>query len=248
MKSTVLLEICVDSVQSAVAAEEGGARRVELCCNLPSGGLTPSAGLIAMVRQRVPIALHVMIRPRPGDFCYDPDEFAAMKRDVLMARELGADGVVFGILMESGQIDSERTRCLVEMARPLSTTFHRAFDMCIDIDKALELLVATGVDRILTSGSASRAEDGAATIAHLVSVAQNRITIMAGGGIRENNVARVIAATGIRELHANLAFPAPRPPQLPHQEILLRAIQRCDSPPMVVTKESVRRLLEATSI
>lgn len=247
VKTPILLEICVDSLQSAVAAEQGGAHRVELCSGLSEGGITPSAGLIATVRQGVSLGLHVMIRPRPGDFCYDTDEFAAMKKDVLMAKQLGADGVVFGILKENEEIDSDRTRSLVEIARPLSATFHRAFDISHDLESALEVLVQAGVNRILTSGGASTAEEGVATIARLVAVAPNHINLIAAGRIRENNVAHIIATTGVTEIHANLALPAPKTSHLAHQKSLMSAIQDRESQRVVVTKDRVRRLLESAS-
>jgi copper homeostasis protein len=183
MSNRVIVEVCVDSLDSALAAERGGAQRVELCSGLMEGGVTPSAGLIATTRQKVSIGLHVMIRPRPGDFCYSPDEFSVMQRDVLMAKQLGADGLVFGILDLDGSVDVPKTRQLVELARPLKTTYHRAFDMSADLGRSLEQVIETGADRILTSGGEPTAVEGAETLRSLVELANGRVIVMACGGI-----------------------------------------------------------------
>jgi len=200
----VLLEVTVDSVASAVAAEQGGVHRIELCGSLEAGGITPSAGLIAMVRKRVAVPLHVLVRPRAGDFCYTADEFEVMKRDVLLAKQLGAHGLALGILTSERRVDVPRTRELVELARPLSVTFHRAFDATADLPAALEDVVSTRADRILTSGGAATAERGAAVIARLVALAATRIIILACGHIREHNVVTLVSATGVKEVHASL--------------------------------------------
>jgi copper homeostasis protein len=247
MNNSVLLEICVDSTESALAAERGGAQRVELCGGLVEGGITPSAGLIENVRQKLNISLHVIIRPRGGDFCYTADEFESMKRDVRTAKQLGADGVVFGILTETGQADAARTRSLVELALPLSTTFHRAFDMSADLNQTLEDLIGAGVDRVLTSGGGQNAEDGIATIAGLVTTAKDRIAVMVGGGIRETNVGRIVAETGAREIHANVGHAVPSPMLYRNNKISLGAIEGREYQRMVVLHDKVRRLLEAAS-
>ena len=146
------LEICLDSVESAMNAERGGADRVELCAGLPEGGTTPSAGMIAAVRKQISIGLQVMVRPRGGDFCYSAEEFGIMQRDVLIAKQLGAGGVVFGVLDLEGNLDKPRMRQLIELARPLKITCHRAFDMAFDFERALNDLIELGVDRVLYLG------------------------------------------------------------------------------------------------
>jgi copper homeostasis protein len=194
------IEVCVDSVESAMAAERGGADRVELCDNLLEGGTTPSAGAIAIARERLKIKLQVIIRPRGGDFCYSDVEFAVMRHDVALAKQLGADGVVIGILTSDGEIDVARTRELIELARPLSVTFHRAFDMSRDPYRALEQLIELGVDRILTSGQEPSVIEGLDLIAELVRLAGDRVIIMPGGGT-ERNIHKVVARSGVREAH-----------------------------------------------
>jgi copper homeostasis protein len=187
-----------------MSSERGGAQRVELCSNLAEGGVTPSAGLIAMVRKRVAIATHVLIRPRAGDFCYSADEFEVMKRDIVLAKQLGANGVVLGILDERKRVDIARTRDLVELARPLSVTFNRAIDESSDMLTALEDVVRSGANRILTSGGAPTADAGGGMIADLVKASAGRIGIIACGTIREHNVAEIVTSTGVHEVHARL--------------------------------------------
>jgi copper homeostasis protein len=194
------VEICVDSAAGAVAAERGGADRVELCANLLEGGTTPSAGCIKRARQ-VKIGLFVMIRARGGDFLYQPDELEVMREDIRVAKDLGADGVVFGCLTADGNINCSQTEQLLKLAKPLQVTCHRAFDMSINPERALEDLVALGVDRVLTSGQESSALEGMALIGALHKQAAGRICVMAGGGITLQNVERLIDSTGITEFH-----------------------------------------------
>ena len=247
MSHPVILEICVDSSESALAAERGGAHRVELCGDLLEGGITPSAGLIETVRKRVRIGVHVIIRPRGGDFCYTADEFESMKRDVLAAKHLGADGVVFGILKEDGHIDTARIRTLVELARPLSSTFHRAFDMSVDLNQALEDVIHSGISRVLTSGGEQNAEDGIPTIARLVAAAKSRVAIMVGGGIRETNARRILAETGAREIHANVGHCVASPMMYRNNKIALGAIKGSEYQRVAVLHDRVRKLLDAAS-
>jgi len=195
------VEICADSVESAIVAESAGAGRIELCSALVEGGVTPSAGLIESVRRNTGIKLHVLIRPRSGDFLYSDTEFSVMRRDIDMAGELGADGIVTGILNSDGTVDAERTALLAEYATPMSLTFHRAFDLCRDPKKGLEDIMAAGAARVLTSGQAKSAIEGATLIKSLIKDAAGRIIIMPGGGIDEYNIALLAVSTGALEYH-----------------------------------------------
>jgi copper homeostasis protein len=200
----VLVEACVDSVASALAAERGGARRLELCDALFDGGTTPSAGMIAACKAAVSIPLFVMIRPRGGGFVYSDAERDVMQRDVVVARELGADGVVIGGLRRDGTVDLTLVRLLVEAADGLPVTFHRAFDLTPSLAESLAWLADAGVQRILTSGGAPTAADGATVLADLVRRAGSRVVVMAGGGVREENVRELVAVSGVREVHVRL--------------------------------------------
>jgi copper homeostasis protein len=198
------IEICVNSALSAVEAMAGGANRVELCENLYHGGTTPSQGTMIKARELVDIDLFVMIRPRGGDFLYSDHEFDIMKEDIVRARESGVDGVVTGILLPDGSVDVKRMATLIELARPLEVTFHRAFDMTADPFKSMEDIIALGTDRILTSGQRPSALEGAPLIRELIRIARGRIAIMPGSGIKEHNVINVVKQTGAEEIHIRL--------------------------------------------
>jgi copper homeostasis protein len=201
----VALEVCANSITSAVAAQAGGASRVELCENLNEGGTTPSFGQILLARKLLHIKLYVLIRPRAGDFLYSDIEFETMMTDIRNCVELGCDGIVTGVLKADGTIDKERCLQLVREAKQwgLGVTFHRSFDMCIDQYQALEDIIELGFERILTSGGKSTAMEGASIINHLVEKAAGRIIIMPGGGINENNAADLVHFTGVNEIHAS---------------------------------------------
>ncbi len=200
-KTSLRIEICVDSVASALAAQRGGAHRLELCQNLFEGGTTPSAGLIEEVRRRVTLPLFVIIRPRGADFCYSKDEFAVMENDVRQAKVLGADGIVTGILKSNGTVDRVRIAALQRLASPLPFTFHRAFDVARDPFQALEHLIDLGIDRVLTSGQERSVLEGIDLIAELVNKAERRIRVMPGGGITDRNFAKIRRLSGASEFH-----------------------------------------------
>ena len=189
------------SIAGVRAAKAAGAGRVELCADLLEGGITPSRGMIRQARTIAGIGLNVMIRPRGGDFLFDDDEFATMRSDIETAKAEGADGVVIGLLSATGEIDIARTRELIALARPLSVTFHRAFDMTPDPFRALEALIELGVDRVLTSGQEASVLEGLPLIVELTERAGDRIVIMPGGGITGRNIDRILAAARPREIH-----------------------------------------------
>ena len=194
-------EICANSVASCVAAQEGGADRVELCAGIPEGGTTPSYGMIRNARENISIALNVIIRPRGGDFLYSENEIQEMIYDIKIAKELGADGLVFGCLNPDGSVDMDAMSRLMEAAGDTPVTFHRAFDHTNDPYKALEDIISLGCARILTSGCRPTALEGAELLAQLVERAGNRIIIMPGCGVREGNIAEIARLSGAREFH-----------------------------------------------
>jgi copper homeostasis protein len=197
-----LVEAAVETLEAALAAERAGADRIELCVNLDDGGTTPSTGLTAAVIDATKLPVFVLIRPRAGDFVYSDEEIDLMLREVETAGIIGVAGIVTGALRSDHTVDAAQTRALIEAAGGLPVTFHRAFDSTIDVADAVEQLVDLGVTRVLTSGGAPTALDGADVIAALVNQARDRISIIAGGGIREHNVRDVIRRTRVREVHA----------------------------------------------
>jgi copper homeostasis protein len=200
----IIMEISVESLPGAQAAERGGASRLELCSDLSAGGVTPVAGLMPAVRAGVRLPIFAMIRPRSGGFVYSDAEFAAMKNSIAEAKQTGMDGVVLGILTPEHTIDIARTQALVELAAPLPVTFHRAFDVSADLQKSLSEVLQTGAQRILSSGGAFDAFKGSATLALLRTAARGKIEIMPGMGINASNIAEIARITRAREIHSGL--------------------------------------------
>lgn len=203
------LEICASSVSSARAAQEGGASRVELCQNLENGGTTPSHGQIMKTRSYLDIGIHVLIRPRGGDFLYTSDEFEEILVNIEYCKEAGVDGVVIGILDKQGAVDMKRMQILIEKAKPLTVVFHRAFDKCRDPKASLEDIIALGCDRILTSGQGNTAWEGRQLLNELIEQANGRIEIMPGGGVNEDNMKQLLEVTGALSLHSSAKIDVP---------------------------------------
>jgi len=199
----ITFEACVDSVESSLNAQHGGADRIELCADLLEGGITPSYAMLKLVLEKLKIPVNVLVRPRGGDFLYTDYEFEVMKRDVEFCKQSGVNGVVIGILNDDGTIDKTRTQELMEAARPMSVTFHRAFDMTRDPIEALNTLIELGVERLLTSGLEADVYKGISTLKKMVEYADNRIVIMPGGGVTEINIKEVVERTGVNEIHAS---------------------------------------------
>lgn len=200
----ISFELCVESLQAARAAELGGADRIELCSQLESGGASPSAAKIKAVIAAVSLPVYVLVRPRPGDFVFSNKEYDQMRRQIVETADAGAHGVALGILCAEGCVDIERTAALVELARPMGVTFHRAFDETVDLNRALEDVIATGADSLLTSGGAADVLSGAATIGTLAERAGDRIRIIAGGGLRLSNLRELVRRSGVLSLHGSL--------------------------------------------
>ena len=200
-------EICANSVASCIAAQKGGANRVELCAGIPEGGTTPSYGMIRNARKSISIALNVIIRPRGGDFLYSESEIEEMLYDIKVAKELGADGLVFGCLLPDGTVDKANMARLMEAAGDTPVTFHRAFDHSSDPMQALEDIIELGCARILTSGCRPTALEGAELLAKMVEKADDRIIIMPGCGVKESNIAEIARLSGAREFHFSAREP-----------------------------------------
>ena len=209
MEESIKIEICLDSVESVIIAERAGADRVELCSDLFEGGLTPTVGTFLLAKERTNIPINVMIRPRSGDFCYSDIEFEVMKKEALFFKENGADALVFGILTPDGEIDKIRTKELIDIARPLPVTFHRAFDMTRDAFRSLDTLLSLGVERVLTSGLEATVLEGADTLRALVERAGERMIVMPGSGINERNFNKIKNLIGAKEYHMGLSSSIP---------------------------------------
>jgi copper homeostasis protein len=244
----VIYEICVDSIEGVTAAKAAGADRVELCADLLEGGITPSRGMIRRARTIAGMRLHVIIRPRGGDFLFDDDEFAVMEADIDTAKAEGADGVAIGLLTADATIDAERTQRLMERARPMAVTFHRAFDMTADPLAALETLIDLGVERILTSGQEATVLEGLSLIADLVRRADERIVIMPGGGITARNVERIVAAVRPKEIHFAAMEPSSSGMRRRREHVFMGGVLR---PPeydrLVTSLSSIRSVMAEAS-
>jgi copper homeostasis protein len=207
----MLLEVCAFNLQSSIIAEKAGAKRVELCENPADGGTTPSYGTIKQTREKIGIALYPIIRPRGGNFFYDEEEFAIIKQDILLCKQLGCDGISTGVHTQAGEIDTERLKRIVEWAYPMGVTCHRVFDATPDPFQALEAIITCGCERILTSGQKSAAPEGIDLLAKLVQQADGRIIIMPGAGVRSSNIEMLINGTGATEFHTSARIAAPDP-------------------------------------
>ncbi len=199
--SSILIEVAAFTPSSALSAAQGGAGRIELCSGYAEGGLSPSIGSVAFVREHLDIPIHVMVRPRVGDFVYHHNELQAMEKEILFYKQSGVNGVVLGILTEQGEINIEAVKRLVNAARPMSVTFHRAFDQCVDPLHALDQLIECGVNRVLTSGGKSSVLEGIEVLKQLISHAGNELTVLPGGGISAGNVHQIITQLGVKEIH-----------------------------------------------
>lgn len=197
------LEICAFNLSSALVAQQAGADRIEFCAAAEEGGTTPSAGAIRTARENLRIPLYPIIRPREGDFLYSDEEYRSMIRDIEYCKQVGCNGVVFGILAADGSVDKGRSARLVEIAYPMGVTFHRAFDWCANPFESMETIIGIGCERILTSGQRPMALEGAALIDQLVREADDRIVIMPGSGVRAANIVELVEKTGASEYHTS---------------------------------------------
>ena len=229
MKSStknIFFELCTETLEAARAAAAAGAHRIELCSDLACGGITPSLDLLAADFRSFDIPVHVLIRPRDGDFIFSSHEFQLMIHQVEQAKRAGAAGVALGVLLPDGRVDVERTRELVHLARPMSVTFHRAFDETPDLAEALERVIQTGADYLLTSGGAPDVLRGAEVIASLAKQAGGRIHIIAGGGLRLATLAQVVRRSGLFSLHGSLTHENGAAPSAENQQMLGAAVRQ----------------------
>ena len=244
MEKKYRFEVCANGVESCLAAQEGGADRVELCAGIPEGGTTPSYGEIKVARRVLSTTrLHVIIRPRGGDFLYTPLEVERMVEDIRVCRELGVDGVVIGCLCADGSLDMDANRRLVEAAQGMSVTFHRAFDRCNDPRCALEQLIELGVDRVLTSGQQPTALEGAPLLAQLHKFAADRIIILAGCGVNEQNIKQIQTETGVREYHFSARVPVKSRMEYINPDVYMGAKDADEGTLMYTSAERVRNTI-----
>ena len=246
--TAVSLEVCCYDIDSAINAMNGGADRVELCADRHLGGTTPSYGVMEVVRKYLTIPVFTMIRPRGGDFLYAAQELEAMMFDIQMAKELGMEGVVMGVLKKDGQVDTDTMNHLIEVSRPLQVTFHRAFDLTPDPIKSLEVLISLGVNRVLTSGQAVNVMEGVGTLKTLVEFSEGRITIMPGAGIREDNIVEILKETKATEYHVSAYGTRPSQMEYKQQRVLMGT---ADSEYVITTADksrvaTFRQLLDRT--
>lgn len=245
MSKEIKIEICTASVESVIAAENGGADRVELCSDLFEGGLTPGIGTFFLAKERTSIPINVMIRPRGGDFCYSDTEFEVMMREARFFKEAGAASLVFGILTPDGEIDMERSAKLIEIARPLPVTFHRAFDMTRNAFRSLDNLISLGVERVLTSGLESSALEGAYTLKSLVEKAEDKIIVMPGAGINERNFSRLHGIVHAKEYHMGLSSAVKSKMEYHGGRVFMGGLLRQDEFSLSVTREDKVRKIKA---
>ena len=243
--SRILFEVCTEGVDGVLAAAEAGAQRVELCASLFTGGLGPSPGVVAEACCVPGVEVMCMVRPRAGDFCFTDAELRGMLADIGAYKAAGAAGVVFGVLSPDGTVDEARTALLVERARPLSVTFHRAFDVTRDPYDALDALLRLGVDRVLTSGQRATAPEGAPLIAELVRRSAGRLTVLPGCGITPDNVGALVRSTGVREVHATAFAKTDSPMRHRNPEVYMGAPGLEESERQVTSAAEVGRMLAA---
>ena len=244
--NNILCEICVESLDGALAAQSAGAHRIELCSSLSEGGLTPSAGLIQHIRKNIHLPIHAMIRPRRGDFVYSPAELDTMIIDIAHAKQQGVDGIVLGLLNPNGTINTDHIKNLIQIAHPLSITFHRAFDLTCDPIEALDTLISLGVDRILTSGLEPSTEQGLNTIQKLITHAQDRITIMPGGGINEHNAKTIVQKTNAKEIHFSGRTQIESPMRHRNEKLAFSSPSQSEYTHNITNADRIRAIIQAT--